>query len=86
MQAYLYSLLLVLITLQTAFAEEQNIQTDIQPKEYLSPGQPNNINNSVREEGIKHDLKYNGCNGFIRGGYIQTHTKTVSNQQAYGLG
>ncbi|GAW86887.1 conserved hypothetical protein [Bathymodiolus platifrons methanotrophic gill symbiont] len=86
MQAYLYSLLLVLITLQTAFAEEQNIQTDIQPKEDLSPGQPNNINNSVREEGIKHDLKYNGCNGFIRGGYIQTHTKTVSNQQAYGLG
>jgi hypothetical protein len=46
---------LFLISLQTALAESQQ-------KEDLSPESPYNINNSDREAGIKHDLKYNGCN------------------------
>ena len=99
MKTYLYGLLAVLISQQTAVATEQvtEIQaienlpdedntTQVQLTEDLSPGSPYNINNSVREEGIKHDLKYDGCNGFIRGGYIQTHVKTISNEQAYGFG
>ena len=95
MQVYIFSLLVVLITLQTAIAQDEPAETlaredksvQIQPpSEDLSPGFPYNINTSLRVEGIKHDLKYDGCNGFIRGGYIQTHQKTVSNQQAYGLG
>lgn len=71
-------LLCLPFTLQTVFAKDQ-------PAEDLSPGSPYNINNSEREEGIKHDLKYNGCNGFIRGGYLQTYAKTLSKEQAYGL-
>ena len=94
MKPYLIGLLVVLITRQTALAESQttevqsseDIATQIQPTEDLSPGSPYNINNSVREEGIKHDLKYDGCNGFIRAGYIQTHAKTISKEQAYGFG
>jgi hypothetical protein len=70
---------LFLISLQTALAESQQ-------KEDLSPESPYNINNSDREAGIKHDLKYNGCNGFIRGGYIQTNVKTINNAQAYSFG
>ena len=70
---------LFLISLQTALAESQQ-------KEDLSPESPYNINNSDREAGIKHDLKYNGCNGFLRGGYIQTNVKTINNAQAYSFG
>ena len=89
MQVYFYALLLTLISLQTAIAVDQDTETKTlypAPKEDLSPGSPYNINTSKREEGIKHDLKYDGFNGYIRGGYIQTNKKNVSNQQAYGLG
>lgn len=91
MQAYILSLLVVLSTLHIAIAEDKPEKTpaptQIQPPaEDLSPGFPYNINTSLRVEGIQHDLKYDDCNGFVRGGYIQTHQKTVSNQQAYGLG
>ncbi|RLA23735.1 MAG: hypothetical protein DRQ62_05900 [Gammaproteobacteria bacterium] len=93
MKSYLFSLLALLCALQTAIAQDNatELQTNngkpvqMQPSEDLSPGSPYNINNMEREAGIKHDLKYDGCNGFIRGGYIQTHAKTVSKEQAYGL-
>ncbi len=94
MKTYFFSLLVVLCSLQAAFAKQQggkNIPdkkntSQFQPTEDLSPGTPYNIDNLERGEGIKHDLKYDGCNGYIRGGYIQTHQKTVSNQQAYAFG
>ena len=54
--------------------------------EDLSPDFPYNINSLAREQGIKHDLKYDGCNGFIRAGYIQTHVKHTNKEQAYGSG
>ncbi len=95
MKLYLYSLPVVLLTAQaSSFAEDQSPEETPEkgsiaqrpPTEELSPGSPYNINNSERGTGIKHDLKYDGCNGFIRTGYIQTHAKTISNEQAYGLG
>lgn len=94
MKPYLYSLFAVLFALQTALAEDQALEAPSgkdstiqnQAAEELSPGSPYNINNPERAKGIKHDLKYDGCNGFIRSGYIQTHAKTVSNEQAYGFG
>ncbi|NOQ15733.1 MAG: outer membrane porin, OprD family [Methyloprofundus sp.] len=85
MKTYLYSLLIVLLTLQISIADEKtSFQTPT--LEDLAPGSPYNINNPKRETGIKHDLKYDGCNGFVRAGYIQTHKHTVAKQQAYGFG
>lgn len=94
MQVYLYGLFLVVISLQTVFAEGNIVTSDTiipppvlrQPSENLSPGSPYNINNPERDAGIKHDLNYHGFNGILRAGYIQTQEKTVNNQQAYGFG
>ncbi len=91
---YLGSLFIALITLQFCHADENTIQNTpakdsgilAQPTEDLSPAPPYHIDNQARGQGIKHDLKYDHCNGYLRGGYIQTNQKTVSNQQAYGLG
>jgi len=91
MKPYYACALSLAIPFHFAYADEQNTATPetIIPTsiiENLFPSTPYNINNLIREQGIKHDLKYDGCNGFVRAAYLQTHAKKISKEQAYGLG